>query len=160
MRRRIGTLGVVAALLAVLGLLAAQTIASADVRVRKARLSGANEIPAADPDGTGMAKVRINDDAGTVCFNISWKDIESPTMSHIHDGDATENGPIVVTLFDNAFASPNDHPLPDTIHAVSGCAVDQDPALLDDIQNNPRDFYVNVHNQEFGGGAIRGQLKK
>jgi hypothetical protein len=155
MHRRIGTLGVIAALVAVVGLVALQTVASADTRVRKARLSGANEIPAADPDGTGMAKVRINDDAGTVCFTLKWNDIGAPTMAHIHDGNSTENGPIVVTLFDNAGA-----PLPATIDTVKGCEEGLDPALLDDIQKNPREFYVNIHNTEFPGGAIRGQLKK
>lgn len=153
MRRRIGALGVVAALLAVLGLVAAQTIASADVRVRKTRLSGGAEVPGpGDPDGSGIAKVRINDDAGTVCFKISWKDIEAPTAAHIHEAPAGVAGDVVVPLFLSA--------VPETIHLVKGCVTGQDPALLDTIQKNPRDFYVNVHNDDFPAGAIRGQLKK
>lgn len=153
--------GVAAVLLAVVALIVTQTVASADVRVHKARLSGANELNpttlergAGDPDGRGMARVRVDDEAGTVCFKLSWRDIASPTMAHIHDGTASENGPAVVTLFDNGGS-----PLPSTIHAVKGCAEGVDSTLANNIQENPRDFYVNIHNAEFPGGAIRGQLK-
>lgn len=162
MHRRIGLLGLIAGLLALVGMLAVQTIASADVRVRVARLTGENELDpttlqpgAGDPDGTGRARVRINDEAGKVCFKLSWSNIASPTMAHIHDGNASENGPIVVTLFDN-----DGNPLPATITTVKGCAEGVDMALADDIQKNPREFYVNIHNSDFPGGAIRGQLKR
>lgn len=162
MHKRIGTLGTIAVLLAAVGLIAAQSIASADSKVRTVRLSGANELDpttlepgAGDPDGSGRAKVRVDDEAGTVCFTVSWQDIASPTMAHIHDGNASENGPVVVTLFDNGGP-----PLPATIHSVKGCAEGVDAALAEDIQKNPGEFYVNVHNIDFPGGAIRGQLKR
>lgn len=163
MHKRIGTLGTIAVLLAAVGLIAVQSIASADSKVRTVRLSGANELApttlepgAGDPDGSGRAKVRVDDEAGTVCFTVSWQDIASPTMAHIHDGNASENGPVVVTLFDNGASSP----LPATIHSVKGCAEGVAAALAEDIQKHPREFYVNVHNTEFPGGAIRGQLKR
>ena len=34
-----------------------------------------------------------------------------------------------------------------------------EPDLLKKIIATPGDYYVNVHNNEFKGGAIRGQLQ-
>jgi hypothetical protein len=39
----------------------------------------------------------------------------------------------------------------------SGCATVA-PELFNEIAANPGNFYVNVHNAEFPGGAVRGQL--
>jgi hypothetical protein len=153
MRRRMARWGVAVGVLAVVGMIAMQALATADVRVRQTRLSGANEVPdPGDPDGSGRAKVRINDTKGTVCFRLSWKDIEAPTAAHIHEGARGDAGDIVVPLFEGA--------VPDTISGVNGCVGELDSALLDDIQKNPRQYYVNVHNEEFPAGALRGQLKK
>jgi hypothetical protein len=56
-------------------------------------------------------------------------------------------GPIVVPL-----ATPN------AGGAASGCLSNVAPALLQNINNNPAAYYVNVHNAEFPNGADRGQL--
>ncbi len=40
-----------------------------------------------------------------------------------------------------------------------GC-VKVDRALALEILKRPADYYVNVHNAEFPGGAVRGQLAK
>jgi hypothetical protein len=40
----------------------------------------------------------------------------------------------------------------------SGCENDKELAI--EILRNPEDYYVNVHNREFGAGAVRGQLGK
>ena len=38
---------------------------------------------------------------------------------------------------------------------ITGC-VPVEPALAADVGQNPSDYYVNVHNAAFPGGAIRG----
>ncbi len=38
----------------------------------------------------------------------------------------------------------------------SGCVV---TTFAQDILENPEEFYVNVHNVDYPGGAIRGQLE-
>jgi hypothetical protein len=122
---------------------------------RIASLSGANEVPAADPDGSGKASVRLKKGEGEVCFSVKWENIGSPTRAHIHEGPAGMNGDIVVPFFDTTLEA-----LPSTISGVNGCVEGVDEALMQDIKKNPEEYYVNVHNGEFPGGAIRGQLRK
>jgi CHRD domain len=124
-----------------------------------ARLSGANEVPPADPDGSGLALVRTGRER--VCFAVGWTAISPPIFAHIHAGPAGTNGPVVVLFFDvPELAAGPPAELPATISAVAGCVEDQDPAVLRDIRRRPRDYYVNVHNAEFPDGAIRGQLRR
>jgi len=33
-----------------------------------------------------------------------------------------------------------------------------DPALIKQIRDEPKGFYLNIHTAEFPGGAVRGQL--
>src|SRR6266545_2222468 len=121
-------------------------------RKLSATLLGANEVPPADPDGSGQAGVSASD--SRICWTVSWSDIATPTRGHIHQGVAGVNGPIVVPFFE----APSG--LPATLNSVSGCATDVDTALVDSIGDNPEGFYVNLHNTEFPGGAIRGQLHR
>src|SRR6266511_4756662 len=121
-------------------------------RQLSATLLGANEVPPADPDGSGQAGVSASD--SRICWTVSWSDIATPTRGHIHQGVAGVNGPIVVPFFE----APSG--LPATLNSVSGCATDVDTALVDSIGDNPEGFYVNLHNTEFPGGAIRGQLHR
>jgi hypothetical protein len=124
----------------------------ADGRPLGADLSGANEVTAGDPDGTGQAELTLNQGQGEICWSLETQNVESPTRAHIHSGVAGVNGPIVVTLYD-LVVSP---PVP---VATSGCT-NVDPDVIKEIRQNPEQFYVNVHNAEFPAGAIRGQLTK
>jgi CHRD domain len=124
-----------------------------------ARLLGGNEVPPADPDGRGRAFV----DTGRtrVCFALLWSNIGAPIFAHIHSGVAGVNGPVVVLFFD--VPEPMGSPpaaLPEQITAVGGCVSGQSAALLRDIRRHPSAYYVNIHNVEFPGGAIRGQLRR
>jgi hypothetical protein len=120
-------------------------------KILTTRLTGEQEVPGpGDEDGVGFAEIRLGEDE--VCFSESWKNIDAPTMSHIHVGPRGVAGPIVVTLF------MSETPLPDTIHHVGGCAP-ADPAVIHAIAANPSEYYVNIHNVPFPAGAIRGQLK-
>jgi hypothetical protein len=114
-----------------------------------ADIVGANEVPAADPDGSGKAFVRIK---GTeVCFVTTWSNIAAPTAGHIHSGVAGVSGPVRVPFFAGA--------LPDNLTGLLGCQA-SDQATVDAIKADPAAFYVNLHNVEFRAGAVRGQLRK
>jgi hypothetical protein len=111
----------------------------------QAQLSGANEVPPADPDGTGMARISINDDSNRICTDLEVRMLDNVTAAHIHRGAAGQNGPPVVTL-----DAPDDDDSDDCDTA--------DDALIDEIRRNPSAFYVNVHTAEYPNGAIRGQI--
>ena len=128
------------------------TSAADDGSVLSANLSGANEVPPADPDGAGSSTVVLGQDR--VCFSLHWRNINAPFAGHIHRGPAGVNGPIVVGFFQKAPSTP----LPATLSSAAGCVEGVAPALIDEIRQNPASFYVNLHNADFPGGAIRGQL--
>jgi hypothetical protein len=125
---------------AVRGQLATSALLSAD-------LTGAAEVPGpGDPDGSGEAVVNVYAD-GLVCVQLRVRSIGTPMAAHIHDAAAGVAGPIVVEL-----ATP-------TFHSSFACTEVAAP-LFADLMANPADYYVNVHNEAFPGGAIRGQLSE
>jgi len=150
-------------------LLAAASVASAgngSVRL-EARLNGAQEVPAADPDGSGKAIVDVDVAGHQVCFDIKFNGIATPNRAHIHEQVAGVNGPIVVTFWElrippaDPGAAASD-PRNDTLEAkqrLSGCTDVADTALLQRIVDNPAGFYVNVHSARYPGGALRCQLE-
>ena len=142
-------------------------VASASDEIRlKADLSGDAEVPPADPDGDGRARVVLKPDEGLVCFRIRFDDTGTPNRGHIHRGDAGFNGGIVVTFFELVGSSvvlpPNPRdPRRDVLErrsALEGC-VSAAPDIIQEIADNPEGFYVNLHNTRFPGGAVRGQLE-
>jgi hypothetical protein len=101
-----------------------------------------------EPNATGTAVVRIRKDASTVCYRLHAANVTLPTVAaHIHRGDASVNGPVVVP-----FTAPG------ADGNSSGCVANVDGTLIDQIIATPSGFYVNVHTKEHPGGAIRAQL--
>ena len=128
-------------------------------------LNGAAEEPDADLDGKGRAKVRLDLEAGEVCFDVQFNDTGTPNRGHIHAGPANVNGPILVTFFELRIppavpGAPASDPRNDALEMgrLEGC-VAADPALLADMAAHPADYYVNLHNARFPGGAVRCQLE-
>ena len=142
-RRHLAVLAFVAGLIALLAL--ASTAAATGGAKRTTTLTGAEEVPPADPDGTGFALITLNVGQATVCWELTVSNIAPATAAHIHAAPAGVNGSIVVPL-----SAP-------TSGSSSGCTT-ANPALIQDIIDNPEQYYVNVHNAEFPGGAVRGQL--
>ena len=140
------TLGLAA--LAALGL-AGAAVAQEGGRPLSAHLTGAAEKPnPGDPDGMGHATFRVNVGQNQVCYDLSVEKIAAATAAHIHKGGVNEAGPPVVML-----------KAPGADGKVKDCAT-ADQAVVKDILQNPGNYYVNVHNNEFKPGAIRGQLSK
>lgn len=122
-------------------LLAATTLSSpATIYFFDVPLDGAQEAPnPGDPDGTGRALLYFDDVALSVAWDITVQDIAPFTVDHIHNAPAGAGGPVRI----------------DFMSSLSGFTVDPDVALL---LADPTQWYVNVHNGDFPGGAVRGQL--
>ena len=110
----------------------------------QAELLGANEVPPADPNGTGEAHVfGAAGHPDVLCWVLIVDQIARPTDAHIHRGAAGVVGPVRVP-----FTAP--------VNGQSaGCVR---TTLAARILANPQNWYVNVHNRRFPSGAIRGQL--
>jgi hypothetical protein len=139
------------------GAVSGMAAAHGDSTKLRANLSGANEVPPADPDGSGRAKVEFTVTDDELCFSVRFRDTGTPNRGHIHVGLAGANGGIVVPLFElvGMPADERNDALEDG--RLEDC-VPADPATLVAIEANPAGYYVNLHNARFPGGAIRGQL--
>jgi hypothetical protein len=110
-------------------------------------LNGARAVGAAgDPDGRGFAGLVL--DGETVYYYVNVAGTAAPTSAHVHRGRAGENGPVVIGFIVD--------PVP--VGGVIAGSIATSPALAGEILADPPAFYVNVHNADFPGGAVRGQL--
>lgn len=111
-------------------------------------LEGADVVPGpGDPDAVGAALLSIGRETGTLCFQVDLSNVAVPlTGGHIHAAPAGTVGPEAVVLFGST--SDND---------PFGC-LEVASDLLRDFAKKPENYYVDVHNEEFPDGAVRGQL--
>lgn len=120
-----------------------------------ATLSGTAERPGpGDPNGTGYAVLDLDPVAGTVRYTIFTDDILAPSAAHIHRGTSEVAGGVVVNLAPEFQQGPGEagYRASGTVQATS--------TLIEEILADPAAFYVNVHNSEYEGGAVRGQLTR
>jgi len=134
--------------LAMLTLGLARPAAAAASVALHSTMVGANEVPGpGDPNAFGTTVVVLNPDTGSVCYTIKVQGISSPlTAGHIHIGAASVAGPVVIPF-----------PLTGKNGNFGGCTT-ASPTLVQSIISNPSGFYTNVHNAQFPGGVVRGQL--
>jgi hypothetical protein len=113
--------------------------------------------------GSGLALVTLNPGQNEVCWQVTVAGLTAPVFaSHIHRGGPDVNGPVVVPFFNTGPSTPS------TATSFSGCTENVDRALIEDIQDNPAGYYVNVHTScvgqpatcgpAFPVSAVRGQL--
>ena len=158
--RRIRAIAARSGLIAVLMMGLATTVSAAEGLRFKTDLLSTNELTSHDSDGSGKATVRIDVEAGTVCFDLSFRDSGTPNRAHIHVGSALMGGGIVVPFFDIHTADKvldARHEELESKSRTEGC-VTADPVLLAEIAANPGGYYVNFHNARFPLGSMRGQL--
>lgn len=127
--------------------------ASAATRLETS-LTGAAETPdPGDPDGFGAAKLKLSVRKQRVCFTLAAVDITLPaTGAHIHKGVEGVAGDIVVTLRNPREIAGSG------VGLATGCVNADSRGIVRRISNHPERFYVNVHNVDHPGGALRGQL--
>lgn len=125
-------------------------LAAVEDAVLGAKLKGQEEVPGpGDKDGTGTAEIETKIKKSKVCYLVEYElPSGTATAAHIHKGEKGVAGKIVVELFEGEEQSP-----------VEDCVKVENKRKLKKIVKNPAGFYVNVHNEQFPEGAIRGQLK-
>lgn len=111
-----------------------------------ANLTGAQEAPSGDPDGSAKARVTVDDNFDQVCWAVTdVNNIGPVTAAHIHVGARGVNGPPVFTLRKSNEGT------------WTGCSKGSE-WTQDRIEGDPERFYVNLHTADYPNGAIRGQL--
>jgi hypothetical protein len=132
----------------VLGLVPAAALGKSAAPVpRVATLTGAAEVPQEGQAGTGNARVTLNRVNRRVCWrftNLSGLG-GAPNAAHIHRGGPGVAGPVVVPL--------------GATYRAQGCTV-ATRRLITTILARPGRYYVNLHNEMYPGGAVRGQLQR
>jgi hypothetical protein len=136
-----------------------------------AALSTQNEVPVitgAEAAGSGTATITFevtkdaagNITAGTVTFQVSLTGFPPGTpfnIAHIHQAAAGTNGSVVINT---SLAAGEVTASAAGTATITKSGIAADPALLQQIINNPAGFYFNVHSTLNPGGVARGQLVK
>ena len=116
-------------------------------------LNAEQETTGSTSTGSGFFSYTIEGDQ--LCYTLEVRDLTmAPFAAHIHIGPRNVAGPIVVGLLTPPAAT----------STVSACitaaeGADLTPAELAAIAAGPRNYYVNVHTNNWPGGEVRGQLK-
>ena len=137
------------AAVSVLGALA--TASSAADTTLRATMSGSQEKPKGDPDGSATAVLTVK--SNKVCYVITPKKAGTTfAAGHIHTGKKGVAGPVFINLFIK----------PKTLKGgkLSGCSATVKASDLAKVKAKPAGYYVNIHNAKYPAGAVRGQLKK
>lgn len=114
-------------------------------------MDGSQEVPSGsgDQNGSGEATIILRRQQRRVCHDMGWAGIRPAMAGHIHRGPQGVDGPIVVELFEG-----------NRNNGSTGCTSGVSRSLITAIREHPRRFYVNIHNNPFPDGAIRGQLSQ
>jgi CHRD domain len=116
-------------------------------------LNAEQETTGSTSTGSGFFSYTIEGDR--LCYALEVRDLTmAPFAAHIHIGPRNVAGPIVVGLLTPPAATST---VSECITAVEGG--DLTPAELAAIAADPRNYYVNVHTNNWPGGEVRGQLK-
>lgn len=100
---------------------------------------------ALDPDASGTARLEIG--GASIRFRVTTSpNLGKVVATHLHQGAAGVNGPMVIELNPGFTGEVLDGSTP----------VESDLAAR--VMASPSNFYVKLHSLKFPGGAIRGQL--
>src|SRR6476661_5149420 len=136
------------------------TGASTQSKFFDAKLIGKNEVPPKDTKATGTATFNVIG-INSLSYEVNVKDMQMVTAAHIHQGKAGQNGPVLVTLFNNPTPSAMTNGLLAKGNIVNTnlegpLAGKQVTDLISMIKS--RGTYANVHTTANPMGEIRGQI--
>ena len=127
-----------------------------------ALLAGSFEVPPVNTSASGFAELGVVDGGNSVEYGIIVVNIDKVTQAHIHQGNSSQAGPVIASLF-NA-STPTGPIIGDltegTITSANLTGPLQGKQLSDLItlmQNGTT--YVNVHTEQNPEGEIRGTIE-
>jgi CHRD domain len=141
-----------------------------------AQLIGYEEVPAVSTAGSGQFKAKIDADAGSIFWELSFAGMQADvTQAHIHFGQHTANGGITVWLCSNLIPPGNTPPgtqaCPLRAGSINGTILASNVVSPGVAQQLPAGAfeqlvrairagvtYANVHTATSPGGEIRGQI--
>jgi hypothetical protein len=156
------------AIAAVMANLLAAPIANSQTERFSARLSGAEEVPPINTAGTGNFEMTIQ--PGTITFSLTFSGLSSPlAVAHLHFGQANVAGGVMIFLCGGggqpACPATTEGTITGTITAANvtgpslqGIAPGDLDSALEAVRNGLS--YANMHTANFGGGEIRGQIRR
>ncbi len=110
-----------------------------------ARLSGANEVPAANSNGSGTLSANLDKKTSVLTWTVTYSGLSGPaTAGHFHGPAPMGQNAGVALPFTGSLESP-----------IRGTAT-LTPAQMDAVMNG--NWYVNLHTAANPGGEIRGQV--
>jgi len=113
-----------------------------------ATLTGDQEVPAVDTEGTGTGDFMLDEQSGVMSYSVMFAGLSGPvTAAHFHEAPPGENGGIIIDLTGD-FTGDDDG-------FVQGTATFTEAQIAALGDGN---VYINLHTEENPGGEIRGQL--
>ncbi len=114
-------------------------------------LSGQESVDGGDADGQGSARLDLDPQQGTACYEITWKKLDGAvTAFHLHAARRGIDGPHWIDFF-------NDQDFDGEQGKASEC-VRSTREKIEAVINDPSAYYLQLHSTAFTKGAIRGQL--
>jgi hypothetical protein len=111
---------------------------------------GVNEVPANGSTGTGFGTVTLSPDQSAITVNMRFSGLSAPAnAAHIHGPGAAGVTASVLFGFTGVPAATSGA-IPEQSFAIT-------PTQIGYLTNGL--LYMNVHNTNFPGGEIRGQLQ-
>ena len=133
-----------------------------------ASLIGANEVPPINTAGTGDFRMTIRPDE--ITFSLTFADLSSTLMAaHMHFAPSKVNGGVMIWLCGGggqpACPAATSGTITGTITAANvtgptaqGIAAGDLDSALEAVRDGLS--YANMHTTNFGGGEIRGQVRR
>src|SRR4029450_12707107 len=156
------------AIAAVMANLLAAPVANSQTERFSASLSGAEEVPPINTSGTADFEMTIQQ--GTTPCELTFSDLSSPlAVAHLHFAPSKVNGGVMIFLCGGGgqpdCPATTEGTITGTITAANvtgpaaqGIAPGDLDSALEAVRNGLS--YANMHTANFGGGEIRGQIRR
>lgn len=119
-------------------------VVPATYTINLASAPGPGREPAGEPNGSGLAVVKIEPSTNQLCWQFAQlKNVTAPTDARLYVYTAGGTGRVGLRL--------------GSTFKASGC-FGWEPVWLESVERNPPAYIISIHNARFPAGAVRGRL--